>query len=110
MICLWALAGVSMIGLCTDWFVLGRVNPGTTAVAAAAMVVDDASYTGSILFVPRRGDLCWKRTMDNRNGNLRDVGYRPCDEVVSDLAEHTKRAAYRANRFQQVRNSFSERN
>ncbi len=111
MVALWAMAGVSLVGLFTDWLVPRRGDPAAaTAAAPAAMVVDDAMYTGSIVYVPTRGDQCWKRTMDNRNGNLRDIGYRRCEEVVSDLALHTNQAAYRANRFQQVRNSFAERN
>jgi len=104
MLSLWGLAGISLIGLFTDWFVPVR----KIVVAPPAPVMsDDAIYTGSIVYVPRRGELCWQRTLDNRNGGLHDIGYLPCDQVVSDLAVQASQAAYRANRFMQVRSSFA---
>jgi len=109
MMTLWALAGVSVIGLVTDWFI-----PAHKQVAAlpapTPTINDDVMYTGSIIYVPIRGDLCWQRYLDNRTGWMRDVGYRPCDQVVSSLSEHSDQANYRANRFRGIAASFSERN
>lgn len=110
MICLWGMAGVSVIGLLTDWFIPTHVKVVAADPAPTPAVHDDVMYTGSIIFVPSRGDLCWQRHLDNRTGWMRDVGYRPCEKVVSYLSEHTDQANYRANRFKGISAGFNERN
>lgn len=48
---------------------------------------DDKLYTGSIITVPARGDLCWERILDNRTGKIWDKGYVRCDDAVTQPAE-----------------------
>jgi hypothetical protein len=43
---------------------------------------DDALYTGSILFVPRDGDHCWQRFLDNQTGRLWDNGFVSCEATA----------------------------
>ena len=38
-------------------------------------------YLGSIILSPRRGDKCWERGLDNRNGAMWDKGPVDCDVV-----------------------------
>jgi len=42
----------------------------------------DELYTGSIYFVPSIGDYCWQRMLDNRNGDMWDIGYIDCEAVL----------------------------
>lgn len=58
---------------------------------------DDARYLGSIILSPKRGDKCWERGLDNRNGAMWDKGPVDCDVVppLKRLEEDAKSLAAR---------------
>jgi hypothetical protein len=77
----WAVAGFALLAYCFESPALMRImatalRPAT--VPAAATGNDPGIYTGSILFVPARGELCGQWMFDNRNGALRDNGRVNC--------------------------------
>lgn len=74
----------------------GNLYGGGTAQAQTKQN-DDAHYLGSIILSPRRGDKCWERGLDNRNGDIWDKGYVDCDVVPSlkTLQEEAKSLAAR---------------
>ena len=59
------------------------------AVPAAAPGNDPDIYTGSILFVPRGGELCGQWMFDNRNGALWDNGQVNC-RTSSEASKQTE--------------------
>jgi hypothetical protein len=79
----WALAGFAILAYCFDPPMLHRiVSAALRSVMAAKPSVDPGNaqsiYTGSILFVPPRGELCGQWIFDNRNGAFRDNGQVNC--------------------------------
>jgi hypothetical protein len=52
-------------------------------VARASMSGDDDVYTGSILYMPDRGNACRQILFNNRNGQLTDKGYVDCQTAFS---------------------------
>ena len=93
----WALAGFALLAYCFENPALMRVvdtalRPAT--VPAAAPGNDPDIYTGSILFVPPRGELCGQWTFNNRNGALWDNGQVNCrtSSAASKQAEVTSTA------------------
>src|SRR5665647_539801 len=63
-----------------DW---AQVRHETAASPQMNYANNDKLYTGSIIIVPTRGDLCWERMLDNRNGKMWDKGYVRCDDAVT---------------------------
>jgi hypothetical protein len=51
--------------------------------ARASMSGDDDVYTGSILYMPDRGNACRQILFDNRNGQMTDKGYVDCQLAFS---------------------------
>ena len=49
---------------------------------AAAAPSDDEIYTGSILYMPHRGDICRQLLFDNHNGQFTDNGYVDCGRAA----------------------------
>jgi hypothetical protein len=58
---------------------------------------NDTRYLGSIVLSPRRGDKCWERGLDNRNGAMWDKGPVDCDVVppLRKIEEEAKGLAAR---------------
>src|SRR5262245_22997507 len=52
---------------------------------------DDELRTGSILFVPDRGNICRQKLIDNTTWRIWDNGFVPCNAAVSWNAGHGKR-------------------
>jgi hypothetical protein len=77
---LWALAGFAVLAYCFEGPALMRIVATAFQPAAlpAATGNDPDIYTGSIIFVPPRGELCGQWIFDNRNGALRDNGQVNC--------------------------------
>jgi hypothetical protein len=48
----------------------------------AAAPSDDEIYTGSILYMPHRGDICRQLLFDNHNGQFTDNGYVDCERAA----------------------------
>ncbi len=67
---------------------------------------NDERYLGSIILSPRRGDKCWERGLDNRNGAMWDKGPVDCDVVppLKTLQEDAKGLA--AQRLKAIGKAF----
>ena len=79
----WALAGFAVLAYCFDWPALQRITAAALRPTMAAKLSTDTGnaqgiYTGSILFVPPRGELCAQWSFDNRNGGMWDNGQVNC--------------------------------
>jgi hypothetical protein len=79
----WALAGFAILAYCFDPPTLHRIVAVVArSVMGAKPAVEPGNaasiYTGSILFVPPRGELCGQWTFDNRNGAFWDNGQVSC--------------------------------
>jgi len=71
---------VITIGACLSLGVLG-INDHAKAMrqaAAAAVAGNDEIYTGSILYMPDRGNTCRQLLFDNQSGRFTDNGYVDC--------------------------------
>jgi hypothetical protein len=96
----WALAGFLILAYCFDrpplqhmlqHVMSAALRPATVAGPSADPGNSPSIYTGSILFVPPRGELCGRWKFDNRNGAFWDDGQVSCrsasgmkpDEVTS---------------------------
>ena len=82
------------------------LKPQVKSAAGQAIFDGDAIYTGSIFFVPRFGDYCWQRMIDNRNGTMWDKGYINCDDAVSELVENKQRGSLSSVRMQSISKAF----
>jgi hypothetical protein len=61
---------------------LRPTRPPQTAASQSA--TNNALYTGSILFVPREGDACWQRFLDNKTGRFWDNGPVSCEATAAE--------------------------
>jgi len=62
--------------------------------------------TASIILVPRRGERCWQRILDNRTGRMWDRGYVNCYEAVAQASEPTPGVAVTSVRLTAISNGF----
>jgi hypothetical protein len=79
----WVLAGFAIVAYCFDWPALQRrtaaaLYPAVAAKASATTGNSANMHTGSILFVPARGELCGQWSFDNRTGAMWDNGLVSC--------------------------------
>jgi len=85
MLLVWAGFAVALLLSALGWSPL-RANLMFRHHAKAPLVAPvpggDELYTGSIYFVPSIGDYCWQRMLDNRNGDMWDIGYIDCEAVL----------------------------
>ncbi len=66
--------------------IMARLHLGGVVSRAAIAAPDsgnDKLYTGSIIFVPSRGDRCQEWAIDNRTGGMSDRGYVSCYGVAA---------------------------
>jgi hypothetical protein len=70
---------------------------------------DDYLSTGSILFVPREGNVCRQRVINNRTWLMRDKGYVICDEAVSWNANTQGQPSSPVSRVDAIRSGFSKK-
>jgi hypothetical protein len=83
----WAAFGFAILTYFVDASTLQRwmlvASRGTAAAKTQADVSNGQKpYTGSILFVPPRGDFCSEWMFDNRNGEMWDKGQVNCSAMV----------------------------
>ena len=71
-----AVLGFAAFGI--DDYVTAK-KAAAKAAAAALAASDEEIYTGSILYMPDRGELCRQLLFDNQNGQFADNGYVDCD-------------------------------
>ena len=112
-----ALAGLAIIliafvyyfsGWPLPWrFAAQNVQAGGAGGGTAEKADPNAHYLGSIILSPRRGDKCWERMLDNRNGTMWDKGYVECDVVppLRKLQDEAKGLA--ARRLKAIGNAFA---
>jgi hypothetical protein len=79
----WALVGFAILVYCFERPAVQRMisaalHQGTMARPTADPGNTQTMYTGSILFVPPRGELCGQWIFDNRNGEMWDNGQVNC--------------------------------
>jgi hypothetical protein len=69
--------------------------------------IDESHYLGSIILSPQRGDKCWERGLDNRNGAMWDKGYIDCDVIppLKTLQDEAKGLA--AQRLKAIGKAFT---
>ena len=95
----WALAGFAALVYCFDWPALQRITADMLRSTMPAKSSTDTGnaptiYTGSILFVPPRGELCAQWIFDNRNGGMWDNGQVSCKpDAASNRPEEVKSTA-----------------
>jgi hypothetical protein len=94
----WALAGFAILTYCFDPPAFHRIaSAALRSVLAAKPSADPGNaqsiYTGSILFVPPRGELCGQWKFDNRNGALWDNGQVSCRPAGANKPEEVTSAA-----------------
>jgi hypothetical protein len=116
---MFALAGIALSLIVSAYYFNGWAPPWLqgaiglhgsgpgTAQSSAKKGAGDAHYLGSIILTPRRGDKCWERGLDNRNGAMWDKGPVDCDVVppLKMLQEQAKGLA--AQRLKAIGNAFS---
>ncbi len=84
----WVAFGFAILTYFVDLSTLQRwmmltASRGTAAAKTQADVSNGQKpYTGTILFVPPRGDLCSEWMFDNRNGDMWDKGQVDCSVMV----------------------------
>ena len=83
----WAAFGFAILTYFVDSTQLQRWMLATYRGTAAAKTPADVNngqkpYSGSILFVPPRGDYCAEWTFDNRNGEMWDKGPVNCSVMA----------------------------
>jgi hypothetical protein len=79
----WLAFGIAVIVYSNDWHPSGWSALRHEASVTPPQRTNVESYTGSIIIVPTRGDICWQRMLDNRTGKMWDKGYVNCDEAIS---------------------------
>jgi hypothetical protein len=91
-----AFLGFAAFGI--DDYVTAKKAAAKVAAAAVA-ASDEEVYTGSILYMPDRGDLCRQLLFDNQNGQFTDNGYVDCTRAAyrssSEEAKHWSAARVR---------------
>jgi hypothetical protein len=70
-----AVLGFAAFGI--DDYVTAK-KTAAKAAATALAASDEEIYTGSILYMPNRGELCRQLLFDNQNGQFTDNGYVDC--------------------------------
>jgi hypothetical protein len=98
----WALAGFAILAYCFDrpplqhifqHIMSAALRPATMAKPSADPGNAQGIYTGSILFVPPRGELCGQWKFDNRNGALWDNGQVSCRRAGGTNSDEATPAA-----------------
>ena len=70
---------------------------------------DEAQYLGSIILSPKRGDKCWERGLDNRNGAMWDKGPVDCDVVPPLKTTQEEAKGLAAKRLKAIGQAFSNK-
>jgi hypothetical protein len=73
-----AVGGLVSAGL----FVTGTFKIGRSQNEPAVVVSGDDVYTGSILYLPREGNVCRQFLFDNRTGRMQDNGPVDCERAL----------------------------
>ncbi|MFZ0424340.1 MAG: hypothetical protein WAL80_15810 [Xanthobacteraceae bacterium] len=91
-----AVLGFAAFGI--DDYVTAK-KAAAKAAAAALAASDEEIYTGSILYMPDRGELCRQLLFDNQNGQFADNGYVDCTRAAyrstNEEAKHWSAARVR---------------
>ena len=100
---IWMAFGTSVLLFFTDLLAISRPAQPQPEITQSGS--DNELYTGSIIFIPTRGERCWQRMLDNRDGKLWDKGYVSCDEAISQLLD-SKRHGGTAVRLRKISKVF----
>jgi hypothetical protein len=105
----WFAFGASILFYFGDWFSFredAAVTPQSRNFTSINKNDNANLYTGSMIIVPSRGDQCWERKLDNRNGKMWDKGYVNCDEAASRIAAENKPEGISVQRLRSIGNAF----
>ena len=84
-----------------------HMNGQGTGNGGADRSGDDGRYLGSIILSPKRGDKCWERGLDNRNGAMWDKGPVDCDVVPPLKTLQDQANGLAARRLKAIGNAFA---
>jgi hypothetical protein len=65
--------------------------------------------TGSVLFIPPKGDMCRERTIDNSTWRIRDAGQIDCELALARNAALEAKGRWSGSRTDIIRDSFRNR-
>ncbi len=72
----------------------------------ARKLTSDEIYTGSIIVVPPKGDMCRKLNFDNRTGRMWETGYVNCYTAVGSLAQSRRSGTLSSARINSISDAF----
>jgi hypothetical protein len=98
------IGGVLAVGL----FASGQFEfARSLRTPALAPLSDDEVYTGSILYLPDRGQMCRQLLFDNRTGRVQDNGLVDCEQAsYRGMKEASKE--WSTSRAQVISESFRQ--
>jgi hypothetical protein len=106
---IWFAFGASILFYFGDWFSFredAAVTPQSSNVTSINKNDNANLYTGSMIIVPNRGEQCWERKLDNRNGKMWDKGFVNCYEAASRIAAQNKPEGISVLRLRSIGNAF----
>lgn len=103
----WLAFGLAILIYANDWHPSGwTVLRHEASVKPPAGKIDN--YSGSIIFVPTRGEDCQEFVIDNRTGKMWDKGSVNCNEAVS-RADRDQRGGMSTLRMNAIGKAFNHR-
>jgi hypothetical protein len=102
--CLLLVGVVAKVAVGSPW--LGTAEPPPQQ---QHVYTDEEMRTGSILFVPLRGDECQHNLFDNKTGQIWHSGYVSCDVALSKT-ENEKSKGWSLARTEAIRGGFRWKN
>jgi hypothetical protein len=103
----WVAFGASVIFYLGDWPLVLRgapTKPQSQNVDRSND--DDMLYTGSIIFVPERGERCSVLGIDNRTGKIWEKGFINCYDFVTQSAAQKKFEGISGARLRAINGGF----
>jgi len=104
----WLAFGLAIFIYANDWRPSGWKALRHEASVKPPQTNKGESYTGSIIFVPPRGDECKEIALDNRTGKMWDKGPINCDEAVS-RGDRDQRGGMSTLRMNAIGKAFNHR-
>lgn len=102
--CLCFIWGLMLISYAGRWSWLRLQLPPPQHLATIKAETDDDIYTGSILYVPPRGDDCRLRSLDNHTNRVSERGAISCNDALAKSAAREVEIA--PTRIEAIRKGF----
>ena len=104
----WLAFGFAVLIYANDWHPSGWTTLRQQATVKPPPANKGEAYTGSIIFVPTRGDECKELMLDNRTGKMWDKGPVNCNEAVS-RSDRDQRSGMSTLRMNAIGKAFNRR-